>query len=98
MKEEAAGVKLVMSGQESKVRQVFPQASFIVQCKQGFRHPPPRLHLSITLTFLKLYRYQLFKNNYVTVQSINSKDISWKAGINTFSDRTEEELRAFTGF
>jgi C1A family cysteine protease len=40
------------------------------------------------------YRFEVFKNNYLEVKSVNERETSFRFGLNKFSDMTKEEFAA----
>lgn len=45
------------------------------------------------------FRLNTFYKNYMKIVQVNNADLKWKAGLNKFSDMTEEEFRAkYLGF
>lgn len=42
-------------------------------------------------------RYKIFKSNFEAIKLHNQKNLSWKKGINQFTDMTKEEFRTLVG-
>ena len=43
------------------------------------------------------HRFKLFRHNLQQINAVNKQDLGWTAGVNQFTDLTDEELNQFKG-
>ena len=53
-------------------------------------------HLTASEPELK-HRYRLFRHNLQQIHHVNNQDLGWTAGVNQFTDLSDEELMQFKG-